>query len=885
MASKKDNFKLFIETLTQFDKTDDPIFGVQPTHDWDKGQRRFARFYNFSDLLNVYGELSIQNSRGWGLHAPINQMGPDENGNVVTTEKGHMARKNVNCLRVRSFAIDFDYYLPLSFIKQLRDYLSPTMIVLSSKDDKDDLYKSHFYFLCEDKGNKDWNELNKSRFKQYQKGLAYKLEEYTVSELGLPEGTIVTDKGIADLARVLRIPGFMHQKNRDNPFEVKLAWLSEDYLTEENFIPKMESLGITEDYIRTLKGTSKALPTLDEEGEFFTPDPEARNQSLFYHACTLFREGRHYDEVCYTITGLRDDHYSSHMGGKDPISDEELDTLIESAHNRHLEFKASRAKQGAKSGDKFKAADFLKQQVKELNLTTESDTFKYDFSNSLVYGDPTSFRSIMDRFHQRFGHCYRMLEDSLLKYQEGQGTWTKDSNTLLDSYYTVIDDMKKEPAVRNMLVTKQGEIDQLRFYNFFNRLQGNKKFLEFKGELNSSNVFLAQPEDFDKHKHLLNCKDCVVDLKNKKVLPHSSDLLMTQQTNSSLLNGFDYIHNYKDMDTEAWTSSNIWTKFIWQCVSKDLEMANYLQRCLGYLLETGNAEQVLLFFYGTGSNGKSLTLEVIKRALGDYVGTLRSDIWNTNSNTSDVTLLSELNLAWNKRAVITSECPKNMALNEELVKKLTGETTIEVKKYHADIQHEETKFKPIIMSNYSLNINSSTDGIWRRVVLIPYLNYVGPKDVDPELLDKLSTESVQSKVLAWLIAGNQMYREQGLNPPKSIISMQRSYRLNSLPMREFLDEAMDVNDRDNKDWLDVPTIIQLHNRFKSSFAGGGKSFATCDPQAAIDILKSMDVENDQIKGVLGNKAVNYNLKLKDEYKSLVEASTASNLISIKTKVS
>ena len=876
MTSKKDNFKLFIETLTQFDKTDDPIFCIQPVHDYNKGELRKTEFFKLSDIDATYTKLNLENQRGFCLNVAIQELGLDD--------EGELRRRTKNCKRVRSFCIDFDYYLPLEDIKTLRDYVNPSMIVLSSKHPGEDKYKSHFYLICET-NNDDWNKLNLSRYKAYQKALATKLEEYAKDKLDIDKDAIVTDAQIIDLPRAMRAPGFLHQKNLDNKFEVKLAGLFDNYLTEENFDERMLALGVDKEYAESLRKSFKDLPTIDTEDEFFKPDPEARNQTLFHQACTLFREGRHYEEVRYSIIGIRDDYYSSEYKGKDPINDEELDALIESAHNRHLEFKASRAKQGAKSGDKFKAADFLKQQAKELNLATESDTFKYDFSNSLVYGDPTSFRSIMDRFHQRFGHCYRMLDDAVLRYQEEEGVWKPDSKTLLKSYYTVIDDMKKEPAVRNMLVTKQGEIDQLRFYNFFNRLQGNKKFLEFRGELNSSDSFLTQREDFDSHKHLLNCKDCVVDLKNKRVLPHSSDLLMTQQTNSSLLNGFDYIDNYKNMGTEAWESYNIWTKFIWQCVSKDLDMANYLQRCMGYLLETGNAQQVLLFFYGTGSNGKSLTLEVIKRALGDYVGTLRSDIWKANSNSSDVTLLSELNLAWNKRAVITSECPKNMDLNEELVKKLTGETTIEVKKYHADIQHEETKFKPIIMSNYSLNINTSTDGIWRRIVLIPYLNYVGPKEVDPELLDKLSTESVQSKVLAWLIAGNQMYREEGLNPPKSVLSLQRSYRLNSLPMREFLDEVMDVNDSDNQDWLDVPSIIQLHNRFKSSFAGGGKSFATCDPQAAIDILKSMDVENDQIKGVLGNKAVNYNLKLKDEYKSLVNSTQVGNVLSIKTKVS
>ena len=41
------------------------------------------------------------------------------------------------------------------------------------------------------------------------------------------------------------------------------------------------------------------------------------------------------------------------------------------------------------------------------------------------------------------------------------------------------------------------------------------------------------------------------------------------------------------------------------------ELVGYLQRIIGYALTGDVSEQILLFFYGTGGNGKSTFLGVI----------------------------------------------------------------------------------------------------------------------------------------------------------------------------------------------------------------------------------------------------------------------------------
>ena len=50
----------------------------------------------------------------------------------------------------------------------------------------------------------------------------------------------------------------------------------------------------------------------------------------------------------------------------------------------------------------------------------------------------------------------------------------------------------------------------------------------------------------------------------------------------------------------------------------DKELIRFLQVCCGYALTGSTREQILLFLWGRGGNGKSVFIETITGAMGDY---------------------------------------------------------------------------------------------------------------------------------------------------------------------------------------------------------------------------------------------------------------------------
>ena len=61
-----------------------------------------------------------------------------------------------------------------------------------------------------------------------------------------------------------------------------------------------------------------------------------------------------------------------------------------------------------------------------------------------------------------------------------------------------------------------------------------------------------------------------------------------------------------------------WLGFIKDITGGDDELAGYLQRLAGYALSGSAQEHMLAFLHGTGANGKSVFLNVLRDVMGDY---------------------------------------------------------------------------------------------------------------------------------------------------------------------------------------------------------------------------------------------------------------------------
>ena len=289
--------------------------------------------------------------------------------------------------------------------------------------------------------------------------------------------------------------------------------------------------------------------------------------------------------------------------------------------------------------------------------------------------------------------------------------------------------------------------------------QGEEMAKAFRKHLKScrSNKSKNAPNDLDRNKSLLNTADCVIDLRTLETQPHDAELLITKHTPIK----------YKP-DAEC----PLWENFLNQIFDGDAELVNYIQRAVGYSLTGSTSEQCAFFLYGSGSNGKSTFLDIVREICGDYATNIQPETIMVRPNggtaSSDVARLK------GARFVTSVEPNEGMRINEGLLKQLTGDDIVTARKLYSEEFEFRPEFKLWMATNHKPIIRGTDTGIWRRVRMIPFTVHIPPDKVDRDLKDKLLGEL--EGIFAWAVKGVKLYNEQGLRMPAAVAAAVEEYR-------------------------------------------------------------------------------------------------------------
>ena len=216
----------------------------------------------------------------------------------------------------------------------------------------------------------------------------------------------------------------------------------------------------------------------------------------------------------------------------------------------------------------------------------------------------------------------------------------------------------------------------------------------------------------------------------------------------------------------------------------DVEIRRFLQRFFGYCLTGRTDEQCLLFLYGIGRNGKSTLMDLIVDILGDYAVTLSIDSFAGDTRRGGAEATPDLARLPGARLVAASEPEMGVKLKDALIKSLTGGEKIPVRRLHQDFIEVDPHFKIVLSGNHKPRIDDTSDGIWRRVHLVPFDVQVPKEDVDRQLPAKLRAEA--EGILQWMIEGALTWLEYGLRPPESVLAATQEYREESDPIGAFI---------------------------------------------------------------------------------------------------
>lgn len=320
-------------------------------------------------------------------------------------------------------------------------------------------------------------------------------------------------------------------------------------------------------------------------------------------------------------------------------------------------------------------------------------------------------------------------------------------------------------------------------------LMGAKSYLAFVmkrrdykyvvSALNAAKPMLAvSVSDLDKDEKLLNTPYATYNLEKGIAgeQPHNPEDLITKITNVS----------------PSDEGKDLWDQCLELFFSGDKELIDYVQMVVGMAAVGKVYQEHLIIAYGSGANGKSTFWNTISRVLGTYSGKLSAETLTVGCKRNVKPEMAELK---GKRLIIASEMEEGMRLNTAVVKQLcsTDEIFAE-KKYKAPFAFVPSHTL-VLYTNHLPKVGANDDGIWRRLIVIPFnAKIVGDSDIK-NYADYLY-EKAGGYILKWVIEGAKkaIDAEFKTQLPKCVQDAINAYREENDWLGHFISECCEVDE-------------------------------------------------------------------------------------------
>ena len=253
-----------------------------------------------------------------------------------------------------------------------------------------------------------------------------------------------------------------------------------------------------------------------------------------------------------------------------------------------------------------------------------------------------------------------------------------------------------------------------------------------------------------------------------------------------------YEHRKEDLFTytlpycyDPKATSERWMNFLYR-VLPEQECRTVLAEFIGYCLMPRHTLEKMLWLYGDGQNGKSVTLEVIEALLGSVnVSYLSlSDLTNDEVKRAGIE---------GKMLNISHESGKEV--NANVLKQLTSGERVLIKYLYRD-PYETCNYGKFIAAFNVLPRAEVTFGYFRRLIILPYLVTITEEEKDDQLTDKLKQEL--SGILNWVLAAlPDLMTRRSFTGSEACKKALDQYRLQSDNVQLFLNEMCEASDSES----------------------------------------------------------------------------------------
>ena len=316
----------------------------------------------------------------------------------------------------------------------------------------------------------------------------------------------------------------------------------------------------------------------------------------------------------------------------------------------------------------------------------------------------------------------------------------------------------------------------------------------FISEITSSMKFMCNIDEnkFDSNPYLRCVANGVLDLRTGQLSPYDPDLLMSKRIDVA------YKPNAAD-------NSQLLRQVLSAMPEDAIDWAQVMFGQAMFGLQPSSS--VVTFMHGSGSNGKSTIINLLKRTMGTYNQILNKSAFDDKSSDRKYALYHLLGSS----QTILEELPHNIFMNLDSLKEITGSESIIARGVCKDFIEFDNMLTVFVATNHLPKMQAHDYGSRRRLAVLPFpYRFVSTEKHknDPRPNDRMAYGSLTQNAtrntplleafLAWRVqgavrwwkAGEQGRYQLETNQPKSVSRATSQWIDSTNPVQQFFNECL-----------------------------------------------------------------------------------------------
>ena len=316
----------------------------------------------------------------------------------------------------------------------------------------------------------------------------------------------------------------------------------------------------------------------------------------------------------------------------------------------------------------------------------------------------------------------------------------------------------------------------------------------FISEITSSMKFMCNIDEnkFDSNPYLRCVANGVLDLRTGQLSSYDPSLLMSKRIDVSYKpNAADNNHLLRQVLSAMPEDAIDWAQVMFGQAMFGLQPSS----------------SVVTFMHGSGSNGKSTIINLLKRTMGTYNQILNKSAFDAKSSDRKYALYHLLGSS----QTILEELPHNIFMNLDSLKEITGSESIIARGVCKDFIEFDNMLTVFVATNHLPKMQAHDYGSRRRLAVLPFpYRFVSTEKHknDPRPNDRMAygslTQNATSNTplleafLAWRVqgavrwwkAGEQGRYQLETNQPKSVSRATSQWIDSTNPVQQFFNECL-----------------------------------------------------------------------------------------------